>query len=194
MGDPMDMTQEAEAMKELENEAVEQFERELLAGSTDVERVVVGDEVKLARFRAVVGILDSDHYDYSDTEVVVDNPVPILSDDSGERIGYAALSLEPRPAVSVIDDLLYVAPSQLVAEAAIDYATPERLDVETGARRLWLVPCGEMDVVEGAGLGEGVRLAFQGARAPVEAIRLYYLVLTPEEPDDPRLQPLEALQ
>lgn len=86
-----------------------------ITGTPDVERVIVQDEVKLYRARAILAYLDSPYHDYSDAVIAIENPLPVIN-DMGQLIGHAHAELVG---------------NRIVAEVAIEYSSPERLVAET---------------------------------------------------------------
>ena len=86
---------------------------------------IIGDEVKLWRFRAeVLHPRDAALYRYR-------NPGPVTA--GGKLVGFAAMqaninAMYPTPLVRCF-----------IADVAVDYSLPERLDFETG-KKLWLLP------------------------------------------------------
>jgi hypothetical protein len=95
--------------------------------STDIDRVFTDSETRLLRVRAT--LLDvSAWYDAQNTRVQISNPVPVRSED-GRLLGYASVYMEG---------------SRLRADLALDYASPERLNVQTGSSPLYAVPVGEV--------------------------------------------------
>lgn len=83
------------------------------------ERIVTAENTRLWRFRTPVLNIPKDG---SATDFRADGPVPVKSD--GKVVGHATFDR--------VGD-------QLIAEVGVDYAIPERLDVQNGTK-VWLVP------------------------------------------------------
>lgn len=87
----------------------------------DIPDRVVAEE-RLWRFKAMVIRVTPG------TFLSFNNPVPVHTVGIGGRsklIGCA---------------VLYVEGGDIIADGVLDYATPERLDIETGQRQWWLTP------------------------------------------------------
>jgi hypothetical protein len=106
-----------------------------MSTGTDIDRVFTQEETRVFRRNTVLM-----PYRQGLTWV---NPVPIFG-DQGKIIGFAALTRVWR----ITGDVL-------LASLAFDYQTPERLDVETGARRLYAHPQVVNDGLEAIVLGTG---------------------------------------
>ncbi|MGH7703151.1 MAG: hypothetical protein ACREMO_08650 [Gemmatimonadales bacterium] len=91
----------------------------------DIPDRIIGDDVRLWRFRAeVLRVTEPGLYRYR-------NPVPVTA--AGKLVGFAAIFGNVCGAFGgpLVKDFR--------ADVAIDYHLPERLDVEAG-RRLWTLP------------------------------------------------------
>lgn len=93
----------------------------------DVPDRIIGDEVKLWRFRAeVLYPREAALYRYR-------NPVPVTA---GNRIvGFASLMANVSGSFTSSAYLVRA----FLADVAVDYSLPERLDVENG-KKLWVLP------------------------------------------------------
>ncbi|NDD54464.1 hypothetical protein EBZ39_11410 [bacterium] len=83
---------------------------------TEVDRVIDGAETKTLAVTGVVAHLSSGSLDFTDSNIFLDNPVPVLG--LGDLVvGYATISLQGQ---------------SLVAEVFLRYDSEERLLVENG--------------------------------------------------------------
>jgi hypothetical protein len=93
-----------------------------LTGPAAIERVFTQEETKVFSARAVLAYLDGPVFDFGACSVAfVSNPLTVFSDEM-RPIGYAAPSIVTTAGGRRV----------LAAEVTIDYATEERLLVETG--------------------------------------------------------------
>lgn len=143
-----------------------------LSGSAPVDRVVLQDEVKLFRVRAVLTYLDGPVYDLPGKVSFGQSPVPVYSDDMVRLLGFA----------TVVLDRDGVAP-RLVADLSLDYACEERLLVETQSAGLFARVFGSLTCAP---------MPLFDFQAPILAIslRIDGIQLTMTPPVDPRLEPL----
>lgn len=91
----------------------------------DIPDRIIGDDVKLWRFRA-----DVLRRFEPDALYLYRNPVPVVAGQ--QLVGFAAIGAEEHYSRNP-------PPHRIWADAAVEYELPERLDVETG-RRLFLLP------------------------------------------------------
>ena len=92
-----------------------------------VVKEIKQEDANLFRTKAVLVYLDSPVYDFSATEISFpQNPVPVYSEDREKHLGFATLYLDTRGGIQ-----------RIVAEIITDYATEERLLIETGEIRLY---------------------------------------------------------
>lgn len=138
-----------------------------LPDKTEIERVLVQDEVKLYRARCVIAYLDGGVYDFSDTELSIANPLPVYSDDM-RQLGFASATLEN---------------GRVIADLAIDYACEERLLIESKDARIFPRVFGTMS------LPQMLVFDFQ-VRLQVLKLDLHGIKLTRLEPVDDRLSPV----
>lgn len=83
---------------------------------TEVDRVIDGAETKTLAVKGVVAYLSSGSLDFTESNIFLDNPVPVLG--LGDSVvGYATISLQGQ---------------SLVAELFLRYDSEERLLVENG--------------------------------------------------------------
>lgn len=138
---------------------------------TTIERVVDNSTAKTFPVKAVLAILDSPHLTFNFMELNVDNPVPVYSADR-KILGYASVFVEG---------------NKLLAEGSIDYASPERLSIETNSEKLYL------------GLFEGFvdsepmyssDVDLYGCKSDVFEIVVGSLRIAPYKPQDDRLEPV----
>lgn len=94
----------------------------------NVEKVIKQEDTRLLRVRAVVGTFRSEVFDYDRAELIVTNPVEVVSED-GESLGWASVYLDGM---------------RVIADMVLDYATPERLSYENG-ESLYAQAQGTMD-------------------------------------------------
>lgn len=87
-----------------------------------IDRVIVQDETKLARYEGVMAYLDSRVYDFTECELEIASPVPVHSPDM-QKIGFAEIHLEDQGG-----------PLRLVGSLSIDYATEERFESDLDIR------------------------------------------------------------
>lgn len=139
-----------------------------LVGPTDVDRVLDLDESRTYGVRGVVAILESPAYDYSDTAIVFENPIPV-QDPAGQHIGFATVTLNG---------------TWLVADLSLMYSTPERLLLETGSEPLYVYPSGHMSVENGRQNG---LLDLFGQKPQVYSIEIARLVVDRVKPRDERI-------
>lgn len=98
--------------------------------ATEIDRVFTDSDARLLRVKAHLVDLYSTWYVPNNTRLQVENPLPVRSED-GRLLGYASAVVEGH---------------RLVADIAIDYATPERLTIQNGSPPLYAVPVGEVKV------------------------------------------------
>ena len=128
---------------------------------------------RVYRIRGIFANLDSPHFDYSRAQIVYE-PTLQVRDDDGRTLGYATVTRK--------GDLFE-------AEVAFDYSTPERLELEIGSEKLYLVPDAEVKAGEKYryGLWSGL-----GAKETIWWVYIFALVIR-RVPVDPRLPPIEVL-
>lgn len=152
-------------------EVVEPFTKALTP-----ESVVELDGIKTYSTPAVIADLRNSHLNFRSGRVSFDNPIPVKSDD-GRTIGYA--SVEERD-------------GKLVGLLSIDYATPERLSLETRSERLFAWAVGQIRYGyrwrEDAGF-----IDFIGRRMDVEWYDIYAIVLRRIQPEPNALAVGEAI-
>lgn len=138
---------------------------------TPVDSVVLQDEVKLFRLRATLIYLDGHVFDFNYVDVSALPPVPV-HDQANRRIGFASVEALQGP------------PEQLVADIVIDYATEERLLIETG-EKLYAFCFGHLKIRQDA---NGV---FDLHRPlPVELLTVDGIQLLRRTPTDSRIDPV----
>ncbi len=125
-----------------------------LEGELAVERVFLQEDVKLYRVKTVVANIEDGRI-YG-----ARNPVPVRNDD-WKLIGFADVHQEGY---------------RLIGELAIDYATEERLLIETGSERFY--PRCYVDIPN------------EFANGPAKWFRVSDIVLTRSRPADRNLQPV----
>lgn len=131
-----------------------------------VDSVAVQDEVKLFRLHATVTIFDGDVYNFSGAECVFESPLPVYNQNE-KKIGFASAEMVQGP------------PSRLVADLTIDYATEERLLIETG-EKLYVYPIADVDFVDVGALDFQVPLR-------VATVKVRGLQLLRRKPKDVRI-------
>jgi hypothetical protein len=139
-----------------------------------VEKVIVGDEVRLYRTRSVVAYLDGPVYCFDAAEIRISNPTPVVDDDLNAKVlGFANILIQncgagPVPA------------RRLVADIVINYSCEERLLAETGAEAIYPQLKGLIKTTTPLFLNPTKRLL-------VTQIKINSIVLTRTRPQDPRL-------
>lgn len=106
--------------------------------ATEIDRVFTDSDARLLRVKADLVSLSPTWYDPANTRIQVESPLPVRSED-GRLLGYASATVEGH---------------RLVADIAIDYATPERLTIQNGSPPLYAVPVGEVKVAFHASLSD----------------------------------------
>lgn len=142
----------------------------ILDGTLAIERVITQEDARLYRAKAILAYLDDSSLDFSKATITTEgNLVPIESED-GKLLGYASVDLVN---------------NRLLAEVAIDYATPERLSAEMReGLRYYPRIRGSIQVLD------GVFVDITPIKAQVQYLEILKLVLSTERPSDPRLQAL----
>lgn len=98
--------------------------------ATEIDRVFTDSDARLLRVKTVLVDLSPAWYDPVNTRLQLESPIPVRSED-GRLLGYASAVVEGH---------------RLVADIAIDYATPERLTIQNGSPPLYAIPVGEVKV------------------------------------------------
>lgn len=130
--------------------------------------VIDETNARTAKVTARIFSLD-DNWDPSGTRyhqavVHAENPIPV-TDDTGTTIGSASV---------------YVEGKVVMADLFLDYSTPARLDIETGARKLYPFPLGNLTfkIEDGPEIVTGMIIAAitldpePGADARIKALEL----------------------
>ncbi len=142
-----------------------------ITGTPEVDRVLLQDEVKLYRARAVLAYLDSPHYDYDDTVVSYENPLPVRNEE-GALIGHANIALVN---------------GRIIGDVLIEYASPERLVAETrqGVRHYPRLMGTSMGTLSASPFVDTF-----GKKLKVLALTVKGITLSAHASSDERLQPL----
>lgn len=141
-----------------------------LDGETPIERVILQDDVKLFRYRAVLAYLDGSVYDFSQAKISFENDlVPVFSEDRSRHLGFAKVELET-----------VGGSKRLIADISIDYASEERLLAETQEVKVYPRICGRQ------GFPVIALFDFQG-RLPVTFLRVDGVILSRKRPTDERV-------
>jgi hypothetical protein len=142
---------------------------------TQQVKEIDGDDVRLYRAHVVVAYLDGSVYDFAESKIVFENPVPVQG-SSGKTIGYAALFME-----EIGDRPL----KRVVADIVIDYACEERLLAETQEIRLWAHAHGTIS-------GRPAHVFDFHAPIPISKVEIKGLTITNARPHDERIASLGA--
>lgn len=139
-----------------------------LDGHPPIERVILGEDVKLYRARVILGYLDGPVYDFESAALHFgnDGPVPVHSDD-GKNIGFASV---------------VYANGRFEADIAIDWACEERLLAETG-EKIYARFFGTMN------FKPMLLFDFQAKLGPTK-LKIDGIVLSRQAPADPRVTPV----
>lgn len=140
------------------------------------ERLVTPENTRLHQQKCIVGYLDGfDVADFSEAELVVENPVPVYGVD-GKPIGHAALYVDKFRAI--------------VADMSVDYATPERLEMESGGL-LYAWPLGSVELAAGEVLSSlEVRLIDMAEPPKVARVQVGGVALRRQRPTDIEVPPV----
>ena len=144
-----------------------------VTGEVPVERVIIGDEVKLYYAKAILFRLPlKGPYDCADTVVQMSaSPLPVRNSDR-VVIGYATLEVAGR---------------DIVADIAIRYDSEERLFAETKSQDIWARAEGEV-------LCRPTALIDLDRPASVRQIRIDYIRLTDSCPRDNTIRPFGSFK
>lgn len=138
-----------------------------LSGDCPIDRVILGDETKTFSVSGILAYLDSPYVDYRNAVFKMRDMVPV-EDSSGKIIGFA--NIERKGFL-------------LVANATIDYSTPERLSIETKSQRLYMRMQGWISSKQ----DEDKYLNLLGKKEDVYSVCVESLVITETQPEDKRV-------
>jgi hypothetical protein len=146
-----------------------------LEGSVPVERVIDQATVKPFCIHATLARLNAGSFRLFRAVLTCDNPVPVYDSSYVTKIGFATAFLEE---------------GQLVADIFIDYATPDRLNIQAGTVKLYAKALGEIHC-------ESNDRLFLPDFSPdyktlIRKVYLAGVVITSEEPADGVLAPLKT--
>lgn len=132
-------------------------------------RIILQEDARLFQIEGVLAILDSPFIDYTNVKLNSRNPVSI-KDFTRNKIGYGNL---------------FVKNNKLIVEAAIDYHSPERFDIEI-KNKLYFSASGFLTMRPKA----PKTIDFYGHQQEATEIVIYSLFLTKDKPLDTRIVPI----
>ena len=138
---------------------------------TEVDRVIDVAETKTLVLNGVIAHLSSGSFNFTDTNIFLDNPVPVLG-LSESVVGYANISLQGQ---------------SLVAEVSLRYDSEERLLVENG-ENIYPHLNGEM-VLDGKVSFKGA-LNLHSSKSPVANLYIDSIFLSRSPSTNSALPPL----
>lgn len=147
-----------------------------LEGEVPIERVVVMEETRLYRAKAVLAYFDSPVFDLSRTSFSCDSDPVEVYDASGRRIGFARVEV----------DQTWGGSPRIVADISIDYATEERFLAETKSEKIYARFFGRLT------LPATPLFDFHKPLVPSK-LSIDGVMLTRDRPTDPRLEPFGGL-
>lgn len=139
-----------------------------------IEQDLAVDKARIFKVRTILADLTSksSRYDMTGVELGGENVVRVFSDDGQVLLGHATLSIEN---------------GKLLAQLFIDYASQERLLIETRQARLYARMVGYLKFVHPR---VDRFLTLSGPKPLVKKIFVENLIITPVAPPDSALLPL----
>lgn len=146
-----------------------------------IDLVVTQDMAKTYSARAVLADLGASDFDYSQAEVEAGPPVRIMSEE-GKIVGFADVYLTTGATKGL---------NLLVADLFLDYATPERFEVEylgwdaDGNAMVFARPVGSLKfIMDVDSINDGF-MSFRTTKRRVRSIRIDHVVLANDQGPEP---------